>query len=138
MPKGHPGSCPFGLATVRPTDKREYMRIWRALNTERVTAARLRHRPKENARRRDLAMILRAQVHHFYGNRCARCGFSDGRALQVDHVHADGKTHRMEVGTSANYYKSILENPARYQLLCANCNWIKAFEEDKPCHRTAQ
>lgn len=31
-------------------------------------------------------------------------------------------------------YKLVLEQPRKYQLLCANCNWIKRFENKE--HRT--
>jgi RNase P subunit RPR2 len=26
------------------------------------------------------------------------------------------------------YYKLVAQTPSRYQVLCANCNWIKRFE----------
>ena len=74
----------------------------------------------------------RAAVFAVLGNKCARCGFDDGRALQIDHVHGDGaadrkkfKGHRLRI----KFFKHVIENPERYQILCANCNWIKRVEE---------
>lgn len=69
----------------------------------------------------------RQKVFEFLGGKCIRCGFSDARALQIDHINGGGYRERL----SRNYisfYRKILENPAPYQLLCANCNWIKRFE----------
>jgi hypothetical protein len=65
------------------------------------------------------------------GNKCVKCGYSDTRALHIDHVSGDGKKER-------NIRKSIhrrialgLNDITRYQLLCANCNWIKKVENNE-------
>jgi len=47
----------------------------------------------------------RQKVVDSLGGVCVRCGFSDIRALQIDHIKN------------------------KYQLLCANCNWIKRYED---------
>lgn len=62
------------------------------------------------------------------GGRCVRCGFSDIRALQVDHVNGHGRRELATVTSRNAYYKTVLAHPERYQLLCANCNWIKRAE----------
>ena len=67
----------------------------------------------------------RTEVIKFLGSRCVHCGFSDPRALQVDHVRGNGSQDRH---TSENYLKAIHAQPEAYQLLCANCNWIKRAE----------
>lgn len=77
------------------------------------------------------------------GGKCAHCGFTDERALQFDHVHGDGhkdvrpsdaagRRQRKSVGLGT-YYKRIAEHrePGRFQLLCANCNWIKRSENEE-------
>lgn len=69
----------------------------------------------------------------YYGNKCARCGFNDSRALQIDHVNDDGADERREIGGhKCLYWVKILRNlqkdSTRYQILCANCNWIKRAE----------
>src|SRR5216684_1363235 len=63
------------------------------------------------------------------GGQCVKCGFADGRALQVDHKHGGGAKERKAL-SRWGYEKAIWKNLKRYQLLCANCNWIKRYEED--------
>jgi hypothetical protein len=70
---------------------------------------------------------LRLAVLAVLGNKCARCGFSDSRALQVDHPSGGGTQHRKKLHWS-KFYREVLYNPDAYQLLCANCNWIKRYE----------
>ena len=61
------------------------------------------------------------------GGKCNNCGFSDSRALQVDHISGNGHIDRKEMIGMENvqYLKRILSGSKDYQLLCANCNWIK-------------
>lgn len=65
------------------------------------------------------------------GGKCIHCGFLDIRALQIDHINGGGSKERKQKGfsNSATFYKkaigSIEQNENKYQLLCANCNWIK-------------
>jgi hypothetical protein len=83
------------------------------------------------------------------GGKCVRCGFSDPRALQFDHVRGDGtldqknapngrtgRTRRVQLGTT---YKRIADgkDDGRYQILCANCNWIKRAEKEEHLTRIA-
>jgi hypothetical protein len=60
-----------------------------------------------------------------------KCGFSDPRALQIDHIENDGYSHRREgvMGTTL-YRKVISMGGVGFQVLCANCNWIKRFENN--------
>ena len=62
-------------------------------------------------------------------NCCARCGLSDIRVLDLDHINNNGYEHRKEIGT-LNIIKWILENnfPTGFQILCKNCNWIKELD----------
>lgn len=68
-------------------------------------------------------------AHAALGGVCFRCGFSDVRALQIDHV-AGGGTRELKAGSRGAYYKRVTEqaHTGKYQLLCANCNWIKRVE----------
>lgn len=85
----------------------------------------------------------REEAIRVLGGCCARCAFSDPRALQFDHVNGDGyldvrpsdaaggrQRKSQALGT---YYKRIAEQrePGRFQLLCANCNWIKRAENEE-------
>jgi hypothetical protein len=65
------------------------------------------------------------------GGKCVVCGFSDYRAIQIDHVNGDGKGERNQQRRTdyyGNVLSSFLKGEGRYQLLCCNCNWIKRVE----------
>lgn len=67
-------------------------------------------------------------VFSLYGNKCANCGFNDKRALQLDHKNGcKEKQGDYERGGIGLYYAIYLgrRNKDDFQLLCANCNWIK-------------
>jgi len=67
----------------------------------------------------------------FLGGKCSHCGFNDSRALQIDHVHGNGADDRREFGEAfytKNFLKRVMAAPGMYQVLCANCNWIKRAE----------
>jgi hypothetical protein len=90
------------------------------------------HRESERARHRRVKRERRSLVLELLGNKCVRCGFDDKRALQIDHVHDDGYIERAALGPS--WYRKIQQaiidgERGRYQLLCANCNWIKRVEQ---------
>lgn len=66
------------------------------------------------------------------GGVCVRCGFSDIRALCIDHVNGGGTAERKSFGGhTQRYYKMIADNvdSGEYQILCANCNSIKRIED---------
>ena len=82
---------------------------------------------------RDLARIrnakLKKQVMDKLGSVCVRCGFTDIRALQVDHISGGGvHEYRNNPSGPRGIYRKILSDSTGYQLLCANCNWIKREE----------
>ena len=70
--------------------------------------------------------------------KCQRCDFSDIRALQIDHINGDGHLERKRNnGNNKKVYFSIAfrmnkeEAKKRYQVLCANCNQIKVYEDNQ-------
>lgn len=73
--------------------------------------------------------VLKAYSKDPFKPACVKCGFDDYRALQIDHINGNGAKHRRELGT--NYlYTWLRKNgyPEGFQVLCANCNWIKRDE----------
>lgn len=73
---------------------------------------------------------VRNAIFELLGASCRQCGFSDRRALQIDHVNGGGSAERLRTKkTGWSGYKFILEKimtgSTDYQILCANCNWIK-------------
>lgn len=74
---------------------------------------------------------LRDKIKILLGYKCVSCGFSDPRALEIDHKNNNGNKERKQFSTYG-YYKHILsqiESGSKdYQLLCSNCNAIKRYE----------
>lgn len=66
------------------------------------------------------------------GHKCVRCGFTDVRALQVDHINGGGNQERKACKSLDEYYQKIIEcGGIGYQILCANCNQIKRHEKQE-------
>lgn len=117
---------------LHPDRVRAQRHAYRAANIETLRAkSRDRERSRRERARRD---VLTA-----FGGCCARCGFSDYRALQIDHVNDDGyvdKEARLDwVKFARRAVKEIASG--RFQLLCANCNWIKKREHEERCRQQA-
>lgn len=75
---------------------------------------------------------LRKKCLDKLGNICVWCGFSDPRALHIDHVNDDGNEERKRLKTPYQRHKAVMDDTeGRYQILCANCNFIKKYETHK-------
>lgn len=87
-----------------------------------------KNREEINKKVRDRSKRYREEIFNILGNKCCICGFSDKRALQIDHVNGGGSKERKN-GPGSNMHKVILDRvingSIEYQILCANCNWIK-------------
>ena len=58
-------------------------------------------------------------------------GCDDIRCLQVDHRRGNGHRSALISGNTYQHYKEMLgdlDKQEKYQVLCANCNWIKRKE----------
>lgn len=108
---------------------------------------RMRHRRSDPIQRKmlldkttEFKRALRYEVlSHYSGEqpKCVICGFSDLRALCLDHINNDGAAHRKKLCKqlanaprgSGSYavYRDVKKNnyPPQYQVLCHNCNTIK-------------
>jgi len=78
---------------------------------------------RQRKNRQDIVDIL--------GGMCVRCGYDDVRALQIDHVNNNGGRERRIIGygkITTYMYNKIKLGSKDYQLLCANCNFIKLLE----------
>lgn len=75
---------------------------------------------------------VRIDTLKILGDKCVHCGYTDPRALQIDHKNGDGAK---EFTRGYSYHLKVIEsfkrNEDRYQLLCANCNWIKRCEKQE-------
>ena len=119
--------------------KYETNRLWRANNLERY---------RENARRsgRNQRIKIKKEILRLLGGKCANpynfphpdwCNSPE--CLQIDHVHGHGKQEKRKFNghqdLGSNHYYRILNaiknGSKNYQLLCANCNWIKRFKNNE-------
>jgi len=124
-------------------DKREYNRNYRQKHNEELKSYFANYYKNRRDRLVHLSqgaksrLKLKKEILTYYGNgscACVLCGFSDIRALTLDHKSGDGH-HRSEekVGnkTSGYYWYVQLKHagyPEGYQTLCSNCQRIKQFE----------
>lgn len=91
------------------------------------------------------ARILREHVIEELGGKCvgSECmwvdtlgnhGCDDLRCLQIDHKHGNGREAALIAGNTYQHYKEMLNDQnkhEKYQVLCANCNWIKRRENNE-------
>ena len=81
---------------------------------------------------RDFGQGWRNRALMFFGGRCERCGNNDSRVLQFDHVLGGGVKDLMcGSRNSTQRARAVFQEPSKYQVLCANCNWIKKFERNE-------
>lgn len=113
---------------IRAQQRRKYNIIRQ--DAEALAARRNQLNARRAAARQELIAAL--------GGKCARCGFADWRALQVDHVNGGGVRHlrAIKLSSPVGYLKLIRRFPAEFQLLCANCNWIKLHERGERPHKS--
>lgn len=95
------------------------------------------HRREDALRCKRRRMIVRDRLFLILGNKCIRCGFSDKRALQFDHINGGGRALRrakkFKHGQQEINFYSSRPDLARQtlQVLCANCNFIKVVENNE-------
>jgi hypothetical protein len=104
---------------------------------EPVKARRVRNlkwaqanRPKRRAASKKCALARKLRVLSAYGGACRRCKIADPDVLDLDHINNDGALDRERYRSAPGLYVQVeKENyPARFQLLCRNCNWKKHLE----------
>ena len=111
----------------------EYQRDWRERNLDKVKQYQI----DKNIKRRKQRKELREYIFNFFGNICNQCGFTNSKALCIDHVNGGGTKERKSTkntkGLDIGYYIKIKEglDTGKYQCLCANCNMIKKLERNE-------
>ena len=114
------------------TEKKYHKSEARKLAQKRYRA---KHREKVRAYDNKVYQKYRTKVLVLLGGKCKKCGFKNSRALQVDHVNGGGVREAKIIHSSRRYVKAIMESiekkENKYQLLCANCNWIKRYENNE-------
>jgi hypothetical protein len=108
------------------------------LTQQKTPASRIRRNACGRKRRQD----IKIELFNLLGNKCSNkeClvpgGCTDQRCLQIDHVNSGGTKHIKNVKEKGYHYFSVVleevkKGSKEYQLMCANCNWIKRCETDK-------
>ena len=93
-------------------------------DVDQTNERKTRRREKQHEYR----LRKRQELIKFLGEKCKHCGYDKNwRAMCIDHVNGDGHIERAETAPNA-IYSRVRKHPDRYQLLCANCNQIKAYE----------
>jgi hypothetical protein len=88
------------------------------------------YRQRTNLKMKIIYAELKKKVFDLYGNKCNLCGYGDVRVLQIDHILSNGKEHRKTLINHGDaFFKDVLAHPKYFQLLCANCNWLKRTTE---------
>lgn len=93
-----------------------------------------RHRCKscEYEYQTKITRTLKEQIFDKFGHKCIQCGFEDKRALQIDHIDGGGNQEHLEIPNTHRFYRKVLDDTDnKYQILCANCNWIKRAERNE-------
>lgn len=116
-------------------DRNKYMREYYAKNRTKIRKY-VRDRARVRAsldRRKAVREGYSLYIFSVLGDRCVMCGFSDKRALQMDHIN--GRNGGPKSGNVDKRYKFVRENEEEakrvYQILCANCNFIKRVERQE-------
>ena len=83
-----------------------------------------------------------SKIFKKYGSQCNNpdCGWinldgskgcTDERCLQIDHVYGGGVKEVKELSYHTRLLKYLRDTSGMYQLLCANCNWIKRHKNNE-------
>ena len=126
-----------------PFDRNAYMRNWRHNHKEKMKMYKhndyIRHRKERLTRALELQkqqrLRTRLEIFRLLGNKCSNpYNLNHGdfskikECLQIDHINGNGieEYGKLSAYTYLNHVlKEIRNGSKNYQLLCANCNWIK-------------
>jgi len=87
-------------------------------------------------RHRKRNSLLKQQLLELLGGRCVAYGLSDQICLTFDHIKGGEKRHQVKLGRRGQqYYAWLLAHPdftrSHIQLLCFNCNALKALHQEE-------
>lgn len=116
------------------------MKLWKETHPEYFQRKAKENYSRARVQRTLLDNVTKAHCLTHYGEgklACVRCGFSDIRALSLDHIEGGGskiramqkKNHqRVLTGKALYRYLYLRDYPIGYQTLCMNCQFIKRYE----------
>jgi hypothetical protein len=114
-------------AQIHQKDRSKYMKGYRIKNKGKI---------KKQQRKNNTCTRIRNEIISLLGKKCSNIfnlphpdWCNDLSCLQIDHVNDNGHKERTMFKTTYKHYEYILQQikvgSKNYQLLCANCNWIK-------------
>lgn len=126
-------------------ERRERKRKYNKKYSERIAVQkkkyRQEHREEEKTQAKTRLRRIKIEAFSKITNGKIKCqspkclvpgGCTDIRALQIDHINGGGLK---DVRGQKVYYKILKmakeDAQKEYQLLCANCNWIKRFNRNE-------
>lgn len=124
----------------------EQMRLAQRIDNPKLTEEQRQHRrnskkaydkkykPIHRKKANEHYKLLRQEIIYHYSNetmRCAKCGFSDIRALTIDHINGGGCKHHKQIKQPIVYWIKHNNFPKdMFQVLCMNCQHLKRLESD--------
>ena len=124
----------------------DYQRKWREVHPGYSQRKAKENQPKARAAARLVENISKLMALTHYGGgklACVKCGFSDIRALSLDHIEGGGskeraeqkRNHKRVLSGKALYRNLHLRGfPKGYQTLCMNCQFIKRYTHKEGNH----
>ena len=103
-----------------------------AIKTQRHRKAKysdLCSKHKKAAMRKESNARNRAKMFELLGNKCVCCGERDPTYFQIDHIENDQDYRKDHNNGGSIKLRQYIQEPARYQLLCANCNYAKRMND---------
>lgn len=121
---------------IRTEEAKKYHREWmakdRSENEERYRLEDKEYYERHKVQRiKDMTISrnnFRLKAIELLGNKCINCGESDWRCLQFDHINGGGTKEHSKICRSKFLHNIINGTRRDIQLLCANCNWKKKYE----------
>ncbi len=127
-------TCPtcLGYASNKPKENCNHPRhlmeykqiIQRGRNYKKSYRHTINRRKRVETRKRKKMII------ELLGGKCVRCGITDLRVLQINHLHHVGRTKRPHESGS-DFYLRILDgrrDTSDLDIRCANCNILYEYE----------
>jgi hypothetical protein len=109
----------------------EYSLLYAKKNKDRIKKYQIEHKAMTLTKRKERNLLRKILVLTHYGNgkcACTKCGYTDIRALSIDHINGAGGKHRRITGSM--FYLWLINNnyPDGLTTLCMNCQFIKRDE----------
>lgn len=127
--KGKQKTCSDNCHESHTKDAR---RRWNETHKDYHKLYQKKYYQKRRLKLKELRWQQRLQALKHYGGdppKCACCGESEPRFLEIDHINNNGNQHRKIVGKGRLVTDWLIKNnfPLGFQILCSNCNRAKGI-----------